>query len=176
LDKLEAIPGMRVELSSEVVLAIADSVGCVVAAQTGELVPADRELYALRDVTATVASRALTASSVMSRNIAAGADTIVLDVKTGDGAFMATREEAVALARLCASIGDAAGRRCVALVTAMDQPLGRGIGNALEVAEAVELLWGPPPGDGAGSRLAEVAPELATLGLVGGRARAGADH
>src|SRR5690606_15373532 len=100
LDKLEAIPGMRVELSSEEVLAIADSVGCVVAAQTGELVPADRELYALRDVTATVASRALIASSVMSKKIAAGADTIVLDVKTGDGAFMATREEAVALARL----------------------------------------------------------------------------
>jgi len=176
LDKLEAIPGMRVELSSEEVLAIADSVGCVVAAQTGELVPADRELYALRDVTATVASRALIASSVMSKKIAAGADTIVLDVKTGDGAFMATREEAVALARLCVSIGDAAGRRCVALVTAMDQPLGRGIGNALEVAEAVELLSGPPPGDGAGSRLAEVALELATLGLAEGRAAAGADH
>ena len=176
LDKLEAIPGMRVELSSEEVLAIADSVGCVVAAQTGELVPADRELYALRDVTATVASRALIASSVMSKKIAAGADTIVLDVKTGDGAFMATREEAVALARLCVSIGDAAGRRGVAVVTAMDQPLGRGIGNALEVAEAVELLSGPPPGDGAGSRLAEVALELATLGLAEGRAAAGADH
>ena len=176
LDKLEAIPGLRVDLSPQEVLAIADSVGCVVAAQTSELVPADRELYALRDVTGTVASPALIASSVMSKKLAAGAGTIVLDVKAGDGAFMATRDDAVALARLCVSIGDAAGRRCVALVTAMDQPLGRGIGNALEVAEAVELLSGPPPGDGVASRLAEVALELATLGLAEGRARAGGHH
>ena len=156
LDKLESIPGMRTALEPDEMMRIADEVGCVVAAQTARLVPADKALYALRDVTATVGSPALIASSVMSKKIAAGAQTIVLDVKAGGGAFMATREEAAELARLCVGIGNDAGRPTVALVTAMDQPLGRGVGNALEVAEAVELLSNEPEG-----RLASVALALA---------------
>lgn len=156
LDKLEAIPGFRTALEPAELLGIAGDVGCVVAAQSERLVPADRALYALRDVTATVPSPALIASSVMSKKLAAGAATIVLDVKAGDGAFMPTVAEATALAELCVGIGTAAGRRCAALVTAMDQPLGRGIGNALEVAECVALLRQAPAG-----RLAELALELA---------------
>ena len=168
LDKLESVPGLRTDLAPEELLAIAEDVGCVVAAQTDRLVPADRALYVLRDVTGTVASTALIASSVMSKKLASGAETIVLDCKAGDGAFMADEQSAVALAELCVGIGNEAGRRCVAVVSAMDQPLGRAVGNALEVAEAVELLSGPPEG-----RLAEVAMELAALGLGEARARHG---
>lgn len=161
LDKLESIPGMRVALDTAELLDVAETVGCVVAAQTARLVPADRALYALRDVTGTVASPALIASSVMSKKIAAGAGTIVLDVKAGDGAFMASEREATALAELCVEIGTRSGRRCAALVTSMDQPLGTGVGNALEVREAVEALGAAPSG-----RLAEVALELATEALA----------
>ena len=156
LDKLESIPGLRTALDPAEMLRIADEVGCVVAAQTQKLVPADKALYALRDVTGTVASPALIASSVMSKKLAAGAQTIVLDVKTGDGAFLSSTQDAQALARLCVDIGNDAGRPTVALVTRMDQPLGRGVGNALEVREAVLLLQATPQG-----RLAEVALELA---------------
>jgi pyrimidine-nucleoside phosphorylase len=166
LDKLESIPGFTVELPPARMLAIAEQVGCVVAAQTDRLVPADRELYALRDLTATVDSPALIASSVMSKKLASGASTIVLDVKTGDGAFMRDAGDAEALARLCVELGQDAGRRCAALVTDMDQPLGRGIGNALEVAEAVELLGQPPRG-----RLATVALELAAVAMFEAGAR-----
>ena len=155
LDKLEAIPGMRTALEPDEMMTIAREVGCVVAAQTARLVPADKALYALRDVTATIGSPALIASSVMSKKIAAGAQTIVLDVKAGDGAFMPTAEDAAALARLCVSIGSDAGRPTAALVTAMDQPLGQGVGNALEVEEAIRLLSAPPSG-----RLSEVALAL----------------
>ena len=174
LDKLESIPGLRTALDPAEMMRIADEVGCVVAAQTRKLVPADKALYALRDVTGTVASPALIASSVMSKKLAAGAQTIVLDVKTGGGAFMATREDAESLARLCVDIGNAAGRPTVALVTAMDQPLGTGIGNALEVREAVTLLQEAPEG-----RLAEVALALAGAAYerslaVGGAASASA--
>ena len=168
LDKLESIPGCRVDLSSEEVLDIGRRVGCVVAAQSDTLVPADRALYALRDETATVDSVALIASSVMSKKIASGAETIVLDVKTGDGAFMTEADQARALADLCVRIGMEAGRRTTALVTDMNQPLGRGVGNALEVAEAVELLQVEPQG-----RLAEVALELATLALSEARSLKG---
>jgi pyrimidine-nucleoside phosphorylase len=161
LDKLEAIPGFDVELEPQRMLDIAEEVGCVVAAQTDHLVPADRALYALRDVTATVESRALIASSVMSKKLAAGASTIVLDVKAGGGAFMPDAEQAEDLARLCVELAQDAGRRCAALVTDMDQPLGRRIGNALEVSEAVALLSEPPEG-----RLAEVALELATVAML----------
>ena len=165
LDKLESIPGFRTALSPDELLAIVAEVGCAVAAQSERLVPADRALYALRDVTGTVASPALIASSVMSKKLAAGAGTIVLDVKAGDGAFLASIEEVEALAQLCVRIATAAGRRCVALVTAMDEPLGRGIGNALEVAEAVTLLRSWPYAAGR-SRLAEVALDLAAHGLA----------
>ncbi|CAN5462267.1 pyrimidine-nucleoside phosphorylase [soil metagenome] len=161
LDKLESIPGFRVDLSPGELRAVVADTGCVVAAQSERLVPADRAIYALRDVTGTVESRALIASSVMSKKLAGGADTIVLDVKCGDGAFMATREDARALARLCVAIGVDAGRRCMALITAMDQPLGRSVGNALAVAECVEAMSAPPSG-----RLAELALDLACHGLA----------
>ncbi|QBI21590.1 thymidine phosphorylase [Egibacter rhizosphaerae] len=161
LDKLESIPGFRVDLDGRELYRVASEVGCVVAAQTNELVPADRELYALRDVTGTVESTALIASSVMSKKLAAGSNAIVLDVKAGEGAFMASEEAAAELAELCVEIGEADGRRTVALVTAMDQPLGTGIGNALEVAECVRLLEAEPQG-----RLAELAAELAATGLA----------
>ena len=162
LDKLEAIPGMRVELAEDEVLRIAEEVGCVVAAQTADLVPADKALYALRDVTGTVESTALIASSVMSKKLASGAGTIVLDVKVGDGAFMATLPEARDLAELCVDIGTSAGRHTTAVISNMDTPLGGGIGNGLEVAEVVEALQRPPEG-----RFAEVALSLATLALAG---------
>ncbi|MPZ88281.1 MAG: thymidine phosphorylase [Nitriliruptorales bacterium] len=165
LDKLESIPGFRTVLEPAQLTGIARDVGCVVAAQTDELVPADRALYALRDETGTVASRALIASSVMSKKLAAGAGTIVLDVKAGNGAFLETEEQARELARLCVRIAEAAGRRSVALVTAMETPLGQGIGNALEVSEAVGLLRAAPRA-GRRSRLAEVALELAARGLA----------
>lgn len=168
LDKLESIPGVRVDLDPAGMVEIAQDVGCVVAAQTDRLVPADRELYALRDITATVPSPALIASSVISKKLASGAGTIVLDVKVGDGAFMDRLEDAEQLADLCVNLARAAGRRCGALVTDMDQPLGRGVGNALEVAEAVTLLQNEPAG-----RLADVALELATFALQEARANAG---
>ncbi len=164
LDKLESIPGLRTGLEADEMRAIAADVGCVVAAQTDRIVPADRALYALRDVTGTVASTALIASSVMSKKLASGAQHIVLDVKAGDGAFMPDADSAEELASLCVRIGQEAGRGCVALVTAMDQPLGRAVGNALEVAEAVELLSRPPEG-----RLAEVSLALAAEGLAAAR-------
>jgi pyrimidine-nucleoside phosphorylase len=168
LDKLEAIPGFDVDLEPRRMLEIVEHIGCVVAAQTDRLVPADRTLYALRDLTATVESTALIASSVMSKKLAAGASTIVLDVKAGDGAFMADRRAAEELAELCVELAQSAGRRCAALVTDMDQPLGRQIGNALEVSEAISLLHEAPTG-----RLADVALELATLALSEARPREG---
>ena len=161
VDKLESVPGLRTELGPDELLERARAVGCTVAAQSDRMVPGDRALYALRHATGTVADAALIASSVMAKKLAAGARTIVLDVKAGDGAFMAGVDEAVALARLCVRIGAASGRRCVALVTAMDQPLGRAVGNALEVAEAVELLARPPRG-----RLAVLAVDLAAEALA----------
>lgn len=161
LDKLEAVPGLVTELPIDRVLEIAREVGCVVAAQTADLVPADKALYALRDVTGTVASTALIASSVMSKKLASGAQTIVLDVKTGDGAFMVQRADAQALAALCVDIGTAAGRRCAAVVSWMGTPLGSGIGNGLEVREAVHTLSAAPHG-----RFAQTCLTLASLGLA----------
>jgi pyrimidine-nucleoside phosphorylase len=142
LDKLESIPGFRIDLSIEELIEQVTAIGLAVTGQTGELVPADGVLYGLRDVTGTVDSVPLIASSVMSKKIAAGADGIVLDVKAGNGAFMRDQQSAEQLARLMVSIGRAAGKRMAAVVTAMDEPLGASIGNALEIIEAIEVLRG----------------------------------
>ena len=147
IDKLEAIPGYESALSVERFKAQLRDVGLVVCAQTGSLAPADGKLYALRDVTGTVPSLPLIASSIMSKKIAAGADAIVLDVKTGRGAFMKTLEEARALARIMVEIGEGVKRRVAAVISDMSQPLGRAVGNALETAEAVSTLRGKGPHD-----------------------------
>jgi pyrimidine-nucleoside phosphorylase len=146
LDKLESIPGFRVGLDPDELLDQVERIGLAVAAQTADLVPADKAIYALRDVTATVGNVALIASSVMSKKLAGGAASILLDVKTGSGAFMHETAEAVELARTCVDLGKAAGRATAALVTDMSQPLGELVGNAVEVREAVEALRGERPG------------------------------
>lgn len=147
IDKLESIPGFRAELSEEEFLRLAERVGLVIASQSPALAPLDGKLYALRDVTATVESLPLIASSIMSKKLAAGARTIVLDVKVGRGAFMKTLEEARRLAQTMVGIGQGAGRRVRAVLSRMDAPLGRAVGNALEVREAIGALKGEGPKD-----------------------------
>ncbi len=142
LDKLESIPGLSVQMDGGRFLQIADEVGFVLAGQSAVMAPADKKLYALRDVTATVPSVPLIVSSIMSKKLASGAKTIVLDVKTGSGAFMETEEASFALAREMVAVGRLAGRNMGAIVTDMDQPLGFAVGNALEVEEAVSVLRG----------------------------------
>lgn len=147
LDKLESIPGFRVELSEPELRRVVAQVGCAFFGQTAEIVPADRRLYALRDVTATIESVALITASIMSKKIAAGVGALVLDVKVGRGAFMRTDAEARALAASLVATGRRTGLRTEALLTGMDAPLGRTVGNAIEVVEALETLRGEGPDD-----------------------------
>jgi pyrimidine-nucleoside phosphorylase len=147
LDKLESIPGFRVELSTEELVGQVREVGLAVAGQTADLVPADRKLYALRDVTATIDEVSLIAASIMSKKIAGGASGLVLDVKVGEGGFMQTVEEARRLAEVMRGLGEEAGMDVVCLLTDMEQPLGFAVGNALEVREAYETLAGGGPSD-----------------------------
>jgi len=147
IDKLEAIPGVRTDLSPDEIIAQAKRIGVVIAEHTQDVAPADKLLYELRDVTGTVPSLPLIVGSVLSKKIAGGADLIVLDVKCGDGAFMRTLPEARELAEALVRVGNQLGKRFSALVTAMDQPLGRMAGNALEVKQAIEVLRGGGPDD-----------------------------
>lgn len=156
VDKLESIPGVKMDIPRERFFEIVGETGIAIVGQSGSLCPADKKLYALRDVTATVESLPLIAASIMSKKLASGADAILLDVKTGSGAFMKTEEDARRLARLMVETGNGAGRRTAALITDMDMPLGRCIGNALEVREAVKVLGG-----GGDSRLRTLCEELA---------------
>ena len=147
VDKLESIPGFKTAIPREEFFDIVNGNGIAVIGQSGNMVPADKKLYALRDVTATVDSIPLIASSIMSKKLAAGSDSIVLDVKTGSGAFMKPLDESICLAKKMVSIGCMAGRRCCALITNMDIPLGYAIGNSLEMTEAIRTLKGEGPED-----------------------------
>ncbi|MFQ3651107.1 MAG: thymidine phosphorylase [Gemmataceae bacterium] len=162
LDKLEAIPGFRVRIEADEARTILQRVGCVMMSQTDRIVPADRTLYALRDVTATVESIPLISASIMSKKIAEGVRGLVIDVKVGNGAFMKTLDEARSLARSLVAIGTAHGVQTQALLTAMEHPLGAACGNALEVAEAIELLRGAGPADVRDLSL-ELAARMVTL-------------
>ncbi len=164
IDKLEAIEGFNTAIPHADFIRQVNEIGFAIVGQSGELTPADKKLYALRDVTATVDSMPLIAASIMGKKLAVGDDCIVLDVKTGSGSFMKTVEDSVALARLMVDIGKNAGKKIVALITDMDRPLGYAIGNSLEVIEAVETLKGRGPKD-----LTEVCTELAAymLSLAG---------
>jgi len=164
IDKLASIPGMRVELSESEFLECLGNVGFANSAQTEEICPADRRLYALRDISATVESMPLIAASVMSKKLAGGADALLLDVKCGTGAFMKTRADAEALAGLMAAVGRGHGMKVKALITPMDEPLGCAIGNALEVMEAVEILRGQRLDGHLAKLCIELAAEMLVLG------------
>jgi pyrimidine-nucleoside phosphorylase len=167
LDKLESIPGFRVNLHLDEFRAVLAATRCAMIGQTPEIAPADKKLYALRDVTSTVESPYLITASIMSKKLAEGIDALVLDVKTGDGAFLKKQEEAEALADLLVETGTRTGKKVVALITGMDEPLGRKIGNALEVAECLEILHGGGPDD-----LRELCIELSAWMLaLGGRVK-----
>ncbi|MBR1478025.1 MAG: pyrimidine-nucleoside phosphorylase [Lachnospiraceae bacterium] len=146
-DKLESFKGFNTSISTEEFINNVNTVGLSIMGQTADIAPADKKLYALRDVTATVDNMSLIASSIMSKKLAAGADAIVIDVKTGSGAFMKTEEDSFALAREMVKIGNNAGRKCVAIISDMDEPLGYAVGNILEVKEAIDTLNGKGPED-----------------------------
>ena len=167
LDKLESIPGFNVNLSVAEFRRVLHTCGCAMIGQTAEIAPADRKLYALRDVTSTVESPYLICASIMSKKLAEGIDGLVLDVKTGSGAFMKKEEHAVFLAELMVETGERMGKKMMALITDMDQPLGGYVGNALEVQEVLEVLQGRGPRD-----LRELCSELAgSMFFLGGRTR-----
>jgi len=167
IDKLESIQGFHTELTQKQFVEQVNSIGVSLIGQSGDLAPADKQLYALRDVTATVESIPLISSSIMSKKIAAGADAIVLDVKTGNGAFMKTLEDSIKLAQAMVTIGSEVGRETAAIISDMDQPLGYAIGNALEIAEVIETLKGNGPAD-----LTELCLTLAThLVILGEKAK-----
>lgn len=147
IDKLESIPGFKTEMSMDAFIKQVNDIGMAIMGQTADLAPADKKLYALRDVTATVDQMSLIASSIMSKKLAAGADAIVLDVKSGSGAFMKELDDAKALADAMVRIGKHAGKNCKAVITNMDEPLGRAVGNAIEVREAIDTLKGKGPED-----------------------------
>jgi pyrimidine-nucleoside phosphorylase len=171
LDKLESIPGFNVQLSLARFREILHACGCAMIGQTAEIAPADRKIYSLRDVTGTVESPYLICASIMSKKLAEGVDGLVLDVKTGSGAFMKTDEDAAFLAQLMVETGERMGKKMVALITDMDQPLGLRIGNALEVEEILDVLLGQGPED-----LRQLCLELAAwMFLLGGRASTIAD-
>jgi len=163
LDKLESIPGFRTALSLDEFRAVLKEVGCCLISQTATIAPADKTLYALRDVTATIESIPLISASVMSKKLAEGSDALVLDVKCGRGAFMKTRQDAQTLARALVGIGTEAGVRTEAFVTAMEAPVGRAVGNALEVAECIETLHGRGP-EGLTALVVRLASRMVELG------------
>ncbi|WP_432748748.1 pyrimidine-nucleoside phosphorylase [Pectinatus frisingensis] len=156
IDKMEAIPGMRTALTQKEFFAVVNKIGAAVIGQTGNLAPADKKIYALRDVTATVDSIPLIASSIMSKKLAAGSDCILLDVKTGSGAFMKTLDDSIELAQKMVAIGEHAGRKMAAVITDMDVPLGHAVGNSLEIIEVIDTLRGNGPED-----LTEICLQLA---------------
>ena len=160
IDKLEAIPGLKTALAEEDFFNMVNEIGLAVMGQSADIAPADKKLYALRDVTATVDSIPLIASSIMSKKLAAGSDKIVLDVTVGSGAFMKNKKNAVQLAEKMVAIGNGAGKKTVAILTNMDVPLGKMVGNNLEVVEAIETLKGRGPED-----LIEVVVEIASTML-----------
>jgi pyrimidine-nucleoside phosphorylase len=172
LDKLEAIPGYRVNLSTAEFRHVVETVGCSITGQTGTLVPADKKLYALRDVTATVDNIPLIASSILSKKAASGISGLVMDVKCGSGAFMQTPKAAGDLARVLVSLGGALGMRVQAFVTNMDQPLGTHVGNALEIVETIDILKGGGPADSVAITREFAAAMLVLGGLCPDRAAA----